>query len=255
MRSTIPARHPTGETVARAKRTARAEARRRYRAATELAFDTEDDTTESAAAPRSVRQPTTGNPADSSKRIGIFEALRVSIHPVRLREDLALLPKLVIDKALWIPFLAIAATALAVVVVGRSNIVVHFATTYFLEMPAIGGVFLAGFLALRASWLLGILVGLGSAIAYTVLLYVAPSSLYPPDMYKTLPEAGTVQALAVQSFAISPVMGAFFAAAAAWYRRFLRLSNPNRNRQAAAPRRGDGRTRGASSSQKAGARR
>jgi hypothetical protein len=48
-------------------------------------------------------------------------------------------------------------------------------------------------------------------------------------------------------------MGAFFAAAAAWYRRFLQLSNPNRRQQAAKPKANDGRTR--SSGQKAGVRR
>ena len=54
-------------------------------------------------------------------------------------------------------------------------------------------------------------------------------------------------------------VGAFFAAAAAWYRRFLALSSPNRNRnrrpsQAPKQRPGDGRTR-TSSSQKAPAKR
>jgi len=52
------------------------------------------------------------------------------------------------------------------------------------------------------------------------------------------------------------VMGAFFAAAAAWYRRFLQLSNPNRARQTQgkAKRGADGRTR-TSDSGKAPARR
>jgi hypothetical protein len=44
-------------------------------------------------------------------------------------------------------------------------------------------------------------------------------------------------------FMTSPPFGIFFAASAAWYRRFLRLSNPNRGRPQQ-PRRGsDGRSR------------
>jgi hypothetical protein len=38
-------------------------------------------------------------------------------------------------------------------------------------------------------------------------------------------------------------MGALFAAAAAWYRRFLALSSPNRARQAANSKRSNGKSR------------
>jgi hypothetical protein len=126
-----------------------------------------------------------------------------------------------------------------------------FLFTYFVQTPALGGVFLAGFLAPRASWLLGAIVGLVAAFGYVTILLLVPGALGP-----TPPEASTVQGVALYAFLLSPFMGAFFAAAAAWYRRFLRLSAPNRPRQAAAaPRRGDGRTRTTGSSQKAGARR
>jgi hypothetical protein len=60
------------------------------------------------------------------------------------------------------------------------------------------------------------------------------------------------------AFTIGPILGAFFASAAAWYRRFLYLNNPNRGRgrrPASAGRRPDGRTRAASAGQKAGVRR
>src|SRR5512140_1885822 len=90
-----PSPTPTGETVARAKRTARAEARRRYRAATEPAFDVQDDTTESQPVARAARQPQVARPDGNQKRVGIFDALKVSIHPVRWREDLAGFPTLV----------------------------------------------------------------------------------------------------------------------------------------------------------------
>jgi hypothetical protein len=241
---------PTGETVARAKRTARADARRRHRAATEPAFDIDDGTTEATPAPRAARQPTAANPEDSQKRVGIFEALRVSIHPVRVREDLAALPALATNRALLLPILLTIVSTLAVVATRGTDAITPFLFTYFIQTPALGGVFLAGFLAPRASWLLGAIVGLVAAFAYVTILLLVPGALGP-----TPPATSTVQGVALYAFTLSPFMGAFFAAAAAWYRRFLRLSNPNRTRQSAAPRRGDGRSRAANSSQKAGVRR
>jgi hypothetical protein len=68
--------------------------------------------------------------------------------------------------------------------------------------------------------------------------------------------ASIARDVVIAAFIMSPLVGAFFASAAAWYRRFLNLSNPNRGRRpAGAPGRPDGRTRAASTGQKAGARR
>ena len=61
------------------------------------------------------------------------------------------------------------------------------------------------------------------------------------------PTPSQAQEIALSAFILSPVIGAFFAAGAAWYRRFLRLSSPNRARPAQksnAKKMGDGRTRG-----------
>jgi hypothetical protein len=128
-----------------------------------------------------------------------------------------------------------------------------FMFAYFIQTPAIGGVFIAGFLAPRASWLLGVIVGFVSAVCYTILLVAYPSTIYaglPP----TQEQAAQV---AASAFILSPVIGGFFAAGAAWYRRFLRLSAPVRarpsNEKKARP--GDGRTRSTGASQKAGVRR
>ena len=44
--------------------------------------------------------------------------------------------------------------------------------------PAIGGVFIAGFLAPRASWLLGAIVGFVAAICYSVLVIAFPTTLF-----------------------------------------------------------------------------
>jgi hypothetical protein len=235
--------------VARAKRTARADARRRNRAFTEPDLETDDASDTSSA--RTVRQAQGVRPDDAPNRVGIFGALRASIHPVRWRDDLEALPTLVTNRALLLPIALTVASTIAVVATSGKDALTPFLFTYFIQTPALGGVFLAGFLAPRASWLLGAIVGLVAAFGYVTILLVVPGALGP-----TPPEASTVQGVALYAFILSPFMGAFFAAAAAWYRRFLRMSAPARPRQgAAAPRRGDGRSRSTGSSQKVGARR
>jgi len=192
-------------------------------------------------------------PEAGQARVGIFDALRISVHPPKFREDLASLPWLALHtKALWIPLLVVVASTIAVIATGGKDVVTAFLFAYFVQTPAIGGVFLAGFLAPRASWLLGLIVGLVAAVGYAAYVIVAASRLSGADA----PDAGLVRDTILSALILSPILGALFAAAAAWYRRFLRLSNPNRGRQAAAQRRGgDGRSRGSNGSQKAGARR
>ncbi len=250
--------------MARAKRTERAEARRRYRAtlATDpLTGETEDadgapPTAASQAAGRS-NASTTGKQASgtTTERVGFFDAFRQSIRPVHVREDIGALPWITVHtKAIWLPVLITVAATIATAVTGAKDMVTGLLFTYFVVFPAIGGVFIGGFLAPRASWLVGVVIGLVSAVCYVAL---GVSGLLPTPFA----EQFTVNALgaSVSAFIYSPIMGAFFAAAAAWYRRFLALSSPNRTRnrkpsQAPKQRPGDGRTR-TSSSQKAPAKR
>jgi len=239
MRTTIRARS-TGDTVARAKRTSseRAAARRRFRAATDAEI-LEDEAGSSADAPD--RAAPSARPNAGAIRMGIIAALRASFHPVRVREDLAALPSLVTNKALWLPVLVTVVSTIAVVATGGRDVITAFLFAYFVQSPAIGGVFIAGFLAPRASWLLGAIVGVVAAIGYVAVLTMIPGALTP-----TGPGSTAIQEIAVSAFLLSPVMGAFFASAAAWYRRFLTLTNPNRGRRAQQPQKrvGDGRTRG-----------
>ena len=163
--------------MARAKRTERAIARRRSRAAVEGDVL---ETTDAASGPDSGAR--TGAPARPSAgvvRMGIAAALRASIHPFRPREDLAALPSLVTNKALWLPVLVTLASIVAVVLTGGKDAVTALLFAYFVQTPAIGGVFLAGFLAPRASWLLGAIIGLISAVGYVVVLSLVPGALTP----------------------------------------------------------------------------
>jgi hypothetical protein len=248
-------------TVARAKRTERAEARRRYRAT--LATDpmTEDaDVLDGQPATASGQAPKRANPAAGTKqgatppqRVGFVDAFRQSIRPVHVRQDIAALPWITLHtKAIWLPVAITVAATIATAVTGATDMVTGLLFTYFVVFPAIGGVFIGGFLAPRASWLVGIVVGLVSAVCY-VALGVSGRLPAPFGEQFTINATGA----AVSAFIYSPIMGAFFAAAAAWYRRFLALSSPNRNRrqsQAPKQRPGDGRTR-AGGSQKASAKR
>jgi hypothetical protein len=230
-------------TVARAKRTARAEARRRYRAEQHL-LDAEgaapDDQSDAGGAttPERRSRPSTTQPMPQG-RVGIAEAFRLSFRPLDVRGDLRALPQIAVrSKALWVPLLLTVGSTIAFAVTAGQDIVTQFMFAYFVQTPAIGGVFLAGFLAPRASWLLGVIVGLVAAVCYTLLILTVFA-----EATATVPE-GIAQDTITAAFTVSPVMGGLFAAAAAWYRRFLQLSNPNRGRQAQSTRRGpDGRSR------------
>ena len=238
--------------MARAKRTDRAEARRRSRAAQSAEAA---DLAEATAEPTARRQPTT--PTDKSPsqptRMGFMEAFRAAIRPIHVREDLAALPWIAIhSKALWVPVVITILSTAAIIATNGGDLSL-FMFAYFIQTPAIGGVFIAGFLAPRASWLLGVIVGFVSAVCYTILLIGFPSTIYagpPPTQDQALQ-------VAASAFILSPVIGGFFAAGAAWYRRFLRLSAPVRTRPSndKKSKPGDGRTRTTGTSEKAGARR
>ena len=240
--------------MARAKRTQRAEARRRNRAAAaaDPAFEVDEDAPSPATTPRGP-QPSAKTPA-TPQRMGFSAAFRAAIRPLNVRADLAALPWIATHThALWVP-LAITLASTVAIIASHGGDISMFMFAYFIQTPAIGGVFIAGFLAPRASWLLGAIVGLFSAICYSALVLAFPTTIYATAAPPTQAQA---QEVALSAFILSPVIGAFFAAGAAWYRRFLRLSSPNRARPAQksnAKKMGDGRTRG-STTAKASAKR
>ena len=241
--------------MARAKRTARAEARRRHRAATattEGGAEAGSAAAESRSATSSSGASTMASPAG---KVSMGTAFRLSFHPVDIRADIAALPWLAVHtKALWVPVLLTVGTAVAVVVGATMfslGTISALLFQYFVQPPAIGSIFIAGFLAPRASWLLGLIVGLVSATAFAILVLAFPTAI--PG---TTPDAAQARELVLTGFLIAPVFGALFASGAAWYRRFLQLSNPNRGRRAEAKKKAnDGKSRTSSRDQKAGARR
>jgi hypothetical protein len=245
--------------VARAKRTERAEARRRHRAANAPISDVIDgEATDEGIPPGSTGRASSAtsmkSPAAPSGRVGFAEAFRLSFRPMHVRDDIASIPWIALHtKALWVPLLITIAATVYVITTQGQDVISQFAFTYFIQTPAIGGVFIAGFLAPRSSWLLGVIVGFISALCYSLLVIQFPSTIYAG----ALPTETEARDVAISALLLSPIIGSFFAAAAAWYRRFLAYSSPNRGRQSqtAKPKAGDGRTRTSGTSQKAGVKR
>jgi hypothetical protein len=249
--------------VARAKRTARADARRRYRAEQSVP-ETQSEAVDQSDAETPITRGDLGLATRAAMgvpgtRQSIAGAFRAAFRPLDIRADIRALPSIAVrSKALWIPaLLTLASTGLFVAVRPTTasdplSLIAAFLFQYFIVTPAIGGVFIAGFLAPRASWLLGAIIGLLSAACYSFLIL---GGFIPLAANAQQPKASDV---VIAAFSISPILGALFASAAAWYRRFLMLSNPNRGRarqSANASKRPDGRSRGSGTNQKAGVRR
>ena len=243
--------------MARAKRTERADARRRHRAANtpELTTDVTDGVEPSSNPGRTASMTSsTTRSSTPSGRVGFVDAFRQSIRPIHVRPDLAALPWIAIHtKALWVPLLITIASTVFIVAASGKDVISQFMFAYFIQTPAFGGAFIAGFLAPRASWLLGVIVGFVAALCYAILVLFYPSAVY----VAAPPTEAVARDIAISALLLSPVIGGFFAAAAAWYRRFLALSSPNRGRRQAPSQKkqGDGRSRGGNGSQKANAKR
>lgn len=230
--------------MARAKQTGRAEARRRYRQTTSQDGAPEElDDLEADAPPagRGRQEPArAAHPVPSSGRPGIMASFRKAYRPANIREDLGMLPKLLRHWSFLVPIGMIAVGA--VVASTFWNFTGGQLAWQILVFPGSGfGLpqLVAGFFAPRASYLLGFLVSLVQGIVATVFVLQLASRLGTPFPSDQIP------GLLTQSFLAGPVSGTLFAAAAAWYRRFLSLSSPRRqagggrqpNRQQAAKRR------------------
>jgi hypothetical protein len=234
--------HPfrPGGTVARSKRTDRAEARRRYRATlTESPVDDDLEIEDEVAA--EVERPPVASrgraPATSATptRPSIGGAFRASFRPLDIGADLRGLPRLVTHKSVWVPvLLTVGAAALYAVVtppapanapaqgsVPFDQVIASLLFQYFVFTPPVASIFLAGFMAPRASYLTGGIAGLvgGIAFALVVLARVGP--------FVQLDDIA-IREYATSGLAASPLAGVFFGGAAGWYRRFLTLANPGR---------------------------
>lgn len=265
--------------MARAKRTHRADARKRYRAQVAAG--------EVPAGSAAERPPATGASAPAPERPSITYAFRAAFRRADLATDLRLLPQLILHRSVWVPAAISVGAMLLIFVTGGKDIVSQLLWQYFIITPPVGAIFLSGFLAPRASYLTGAISGLVGALCLTVLLTTgtihsptqggfggavplpsesaaaspsesagaspsasgspaaspsegAPGSAAPspaPSGDGTTPTPIDEASLITSALVISPVTGVLFGSAAAWYRRFLNLANPNRARAQAQRRR------------------
>jgi hypothetical protein len=210
-----------GGTVARAKRTDRAEARRRYRATlveSDQPVDAEtdaDDAEEAPARPARARSTATAGPPPRPSMVGAF---RGAFRPLDLRGDVAALPGLLLHRSFFIPLATIVVAAVALIATSGKEPISASLAQYFLYPPPLGPVLIAGFMAPRASWLLGGLLGIIAILASIIIVSMTGSVV-----------AGTTPELLAYSAIVSALGGGFYAASAAWYRRFLAMASPSRN--------------------------
>ena len=241
--------------MARAKRTDRTEARRRHRAEQATLADAEPGT--GTVAPSTPSRKPADAKADAkaapAARPSILSSFRAAIHPLDLRGDLRAVPSVVtnwgflaalgLSAALGVWFVITYNDAMAAIPVGTAtpdqleavvaqNQLPYIAWSMALQPPPMVGAFLIGFTAKRASWLGGLFYGIFIVILAAITVQTPAGRLLSGDT--------TGQAVIVAHAAWTPVGAALFASAAAWYRRFLDLANPNRAAQRQARQQGRG---------------
>ena len=182
-------------------------------------------------------------------RMGFAEAFRASIRPMHVRADLAVLPWIAIHtKALWVPVLITVASTIAVDRDGQGGTISQFMFAYFIQTPAIGGVFIAGSWRHGRAGCSASSSGSSRRSATRILVLGFPSTIYRP---RRRPRPGPRRG--VSAFVLSPVIGRLLRRRRRLVSPLPRLSSPNRGRSQQGQKRGDGRPRRRPDAQKAGA--
>jgi hypothetical protein len=211
--------------VARAKKTDRAEARRRARASAASSAAATASTS-----PAEGAKPGPSQPAPAG-RPSLTGALRESIRPVTLRDDIRDIPWLITrTNAVWLPsVLVVASTVWFGASGGTLRDLPGIAFNLFVFPPPLAAAFLAGLLTQRMSYMAGLLVGIVAALVFSV--YV----LFGPVAGGQLTAADR-QNYVLYAIAVSPISGLAIGGFAGFYRRFLRRANPNAGRRQQPPR-------------------
>jgi hypothetical protein len=267
--------------VARAKRTDRADARRRYRATQAETPDVEagaDDAAEEPATPARSARPAQRAQSQQApvfaagQRPSFTASFRAAARPWNLREDLAYTPTLILrTRAVWIPGAAAIASGalfLASQPLG-SNGLANLLFQLFVLPPTIAGAFLAGILAPRATYIAGGIAALIGAIVFSIAVFITPTNIATATVPSASPTPAPSEtsaapsdsaapsispvpspsaspapeplapmtdsdkiAAAVQSLLISVPFGVAIGAFGGYYKRFLYVSNPSRQRRA-----------------------
>ena len=229
--------------MARAKRTERAEARRRNRSLAgavvnpDQGMDEADAVEAPAAAPARVPRARRAEAGAASRataasppRAGMLASLRRAAGPADVRADLRALPFIAIhSKALWVPLAIIGGVTALFFIPGISrNPLVALLGNLALQPPPMILPFLAGMLAPRAAWLAGGIVGLANAVAYALLFAVFTNSVQTGLGFTYLMTTDQKVGIMVNAILTSVPFGILIGAFAGFYRRFLAMSSPAR---------------------------
>lgn len=214
--------------MARAKRTDRAEARRRYRVETAEAAATDetdeadetDETAERPAADRGSRVRSSsgsgrgGPSAAPTARIGFLAAFRGAYGVADIRGDVRALPALLRGRSFLVPGgLILATLVLAIATSKIPNVVSALVVALFLGPLPIGAIYAAGALSSRASYLMGAIASFLGTLGLVIYAVVVAGSV---------PTVGDV----VYAFVFYTVFGGVIGAGLGFYRRLLRALNP-----------------------------
>jgi hypothetical protein len=199
--------------LARAKNTSRAEARRKYREQVRAVGP------EAATIDDEISIP---EPAPA--RTSMFQMPNV-------REDLRILPGMLrTNRKLWIPF-ALLGVSFVLALAWIQGLVptdlawfVSLVVEMLLRPTGLFVFFIGGFLAPRASWLVGAVLGLVDGILWSLLGFLVPGTTVQPDGQVASGAAPIGVADVFAYIAIAVVVGILAAGFAAWYRNFLRQS-------------------------------
>ena len=223
--------------MARAKRTERADARRRYRVAIDGAPEgdavVDSPAIPAAAVPRDQRdrRPSGLAPgAPPPPRPSFLTSLRTAAGPADIRGDLRALPSIVLrSKAALVPGAIVLGTTAAMLIPAlAANQLVVLAGNVILQPPPMIIAFLAGMLAPRAGWLMGGLAGLAAGLAYVLVVSVNTDVLMTSLGFTYSVATDQKIAYAQNVLITSPVFGIAVGAFAGFYRRFLNMSAPQR---------------------------
>jgi len=197
--------------LARAKNTNRAEARRKYRDQVRAVdpgaeADEVDEPTPQPSRPSLFRMP-------------------------NIREDIRLLPQMFrTRRILWLPFLLLFVTFLFALLWIRGALpndlgwLVSLAVELLLRPTGLFVFFIGGFLAPRASYLVGAILGLVDGILWALLGFLVPGSTVTPEGQLEATGSPLTLADSLMFILVAIVVGILAASFAAWYRNFLRSS-------------------------------
>ncbi len=200
--------------MARAKSTERAEARRRHRAA--------------RAAARAAALSEEEQRGEAPERDAPEAAERPARPRLRMPDvvgDVRALPGMFLTRPLlWLPIALMVVAFLLTLTLPEVpdptlRFLVQFYVTSFLYPQATLAMFLGGFLAPRAAYLVGLLIGLINGALVAALLILRPAFLGG---------TGVETSVVLQLFVFAAIFGLIVGAFAAWYRDFLRQSSQRR---------------------------